>query len=139
MKFQNAYVEMLKGNKIARPCFKGYWYIDGKDGDVVIHLANGTEIKEGNLSLTIQNTLAEDWDIVNDSDCCACECNKASYKLTQGAGEPVYCTESDVYKETELAVNYEDFKAQRKTCLTTTEDMEMEELKACDCCVVSRC
>lgn len=132
MKFQNAYVEMLKGNKIARPCFKGYWYIDGKDGDVVIHLANGTEIKEGNLSLTIQNTLAEDWDIVNDSDCCACGGNKASYKLTQGAGEPVYCTEYDVYKETELAISSE--LEDSKISLTTTEDMKMEELKASQCC-----
>ena len=26
MKFSEAYLEMLKGNKITRPCFKGYWY-----------------------------------------------------------------------------------------------------------------
>ena len=61
MKFNEAYLEMLKGNKITRPCFKGYWYIDGVSGKVVIHLADGNEITKGDLSLTIKNCLAEDW------------------------------------------------------------------------------
>lgn len=62
MKFSDAYIEMLKGYKMTRPCFKGYWYINGKSGKLVIHLENGNEITEGDLTLTAQNTIAEDWD-----------------------------------------------------------------------------
>ena len=63
MKFADAYMQMLKGKKITRPCFKGYWYINGTTGKFHIHLASGEEITEGDLSLTVQNTLAEDWKI----------------------------------------------------------------------------
>ena len=66
MKFNEAYAEMLKGKKIKRPCFQGYWYIDGVSGKVVIHLANDTEITKGDLTLTISNCLAEDWMVIND-------------------------------------------------------------------------
>lgn len=66
MKFIEAYNEMLKGNKITRPCFKGYWYINGVTGELTIHLANGDEIVEGTLTLTVQNTLAEDWKVWED-------------------------------------------------------------------------
>ena len=64
MKFSEAYLEMLKGKKIKRPCFKGYWYIDGVSGKLVIHLANGEEIIEGELGLTVKNCLAEDWEVI---------------------------------------------------------------------------
>ena len=66
MKFSDAYLAMLKGRKIKRPCFEGYWYIDGVTGDFIIHLANGEEIKEGKLGLTVANCLAEDWAIRYD-------------------------------------------------------------------------
>lgn len=64
MKFSEAYLEMLKGKKIKRPCFKGYWYIDGVLGKLVIHLASDEEIIEGDLNLTVQNCMAEDWEVV---------------------------------------------------------------------------
>ena len=64
MKFNEAYVAMLKGKKIKRPCFKGYWYINGVNGKLTIRLADGTEITEGELWLTVQNTLAEDWEVM---------------------------------------------------------------------------
>lgn len=64
MKFKDAYIKMLEGYKIARPGFKGFWYIDSVTGKTIIHLANNTEITEGDLSLTIQSTLAEDWEVV---------------------------------------------------------------------------
>ena len=66
MKFEYAYSEMLKGKKIKRPCFKGYWYVDGITGKLTIHLANGSEITEGDLGLTVTNVLAEDWFVYED-------------------------------------------------------------------------
>lgn len=66
MLFKEAYLEMLKGNKITRPSFKGYWYMDGQTGKLVIHLASGEEITKGDLSLTAKNCIAEDWCIYND-------------------------------------------------------------------------
>lgn len=64
MKFKEAYLKMLEGKKIKRPCFQGYWYIDGVSGNLTIHLANDTEITKGNLSLTVKNCMAEDWEVV---------------------------------------------------------------------------
>lgn len=64
MTFKEAYIKMLEGKKIKRPHFKGYWYIDGVCGKLTIHLESGEEIIEGNLSLTVQNTLAEDWEVI---------------------------------------------------------------------------
>ena len=55
MKFNEAYLEMMKGSKITRPCFKGYWFFDGKLGKVTIHLENETEITKGDLTLNIHN------------------------------------------------------------------------------------
>ena len=74
MKFKDAYIKMLEGDKIQRPGFKGYWFIDSVSGKLIIKLANGNEIKEGDLSLTVQNTLAEDWFVMSDTDCCADLC-----------------------------------------------------------------
>lgn len=68
MKFIEAYNEMLKGKKITRPCFKGYWYINGTNGFVTIHCKDDSEITEGFLTLTIQNTLAEDWQIYEENN-----------------------------------------------------------------------
>lgn len=63
MKFSEAYNEMLKGNKIARAGWKGYWYIHPQTGEPIIHLASGEELvnTSDNLKQTIENTLAEDW------------------------------------------------------------------------------
>lgn len=62
MDFKKAYNLMLEGKRISRPCFKGYWYIDGVTGEFKIHLKDGDEITEGNLGHTVLNTLATDWD-----------------------------------------------------------------------------
>lgn len=66
MKFNLAYQCMLQGKKIKRPSFNGYWYINGVSGEFTIHLANGEEITNGNLGLTILNVLAEDWEIYDE-------------------------------------------------------------------------
>ena len=55
MLFKDAYMAMLAGHKIKRPCFEGYWYLNGVDGKLKIHLANGKEISEGELGLTVMN------------------------------------------------------------------------------------
>lgn len=64
MDFKQAYAEMLKGKKVKRPCFEGYWFIDGYKGNFTIHCRTGEEITEGNLGLTVLNTLATDWVVV---------------------------------------------------------------------------
>lgn len=61
MEFKKAYQKMLEGRRIARPCFKGYWYIDGVTNLLVIHLASGKDITKGLLDHTVKNVLAEDW------------------------------------------------------------------------------
>lgn len=67
MLFANAYNEMLKGNKIARAGWKGYWYINSQTGELVIHKTSGEELvnTSDNLKQTIENTLAEDWYITD--------------------------------------------------------------------------
>lgn len=65
MTFKLAYIKMLEGKKIKRPCFKGYWFIDGVTGLLTIHLAEGKEITEGLINHTIKNTLADDWQVVD--------------------------------------------------------------------------
>jgi len=64
MKFENAYIEMLKGKKIKRPAFKGYWFIDAITGKLTTHLASGEEIDVGDFDLTVRNVLAEDWEVI---------------------------------------------------------------------------
>ena len=63
MKFKEAYIKMLEGKKIKRPCFEGYWYIDGADGKFKIKLKNGEIIDKGELNITLINALAEDWEV----------------------------------------------------------------------------
>lgn len=67
MKFNEAYTEMVKGEKIARPAFKSiYWFIDSATGKFMIHLASGKNISYGQLDLTVKNCLAEDWFVVKE-------------------------------------------------------------------------
>lgn len=63
--FEEAYRRMLKGQKVRRIEWKGYWYLDNVTGELVIHTANGKDITSGSFTtLTIQNTLAQDWTVV---------------------------------------------------------------------------
>lgn len=64
MNFKQAYQEMLKGKKIKRPGWGGYWFIE--DGKVKIKLKTG-EILENNFNEeTIPNTVADDWEVVGE-------------------------------------------------------------------------
>lgn len=67
MDFKEAYLRLLAGAKIKRPDWKGYWFIDHVTGKLTIKLANGNLITEGDLTLTVANTLAEDW-IIYEGD-----------------------------------------------------------------------
>lgn len=66
MNFADAYKEMVKGKKVRRPIFKGYWFIDPEKGVVSIHLANGKDITYGNLNITVKNCAANDWEVVEE-------------------------------------------------------------------------
>ena len=64
MKFEQAYLQMLKGKKVARPCFEGYWCIEGYKGKLNIHTREGKTLETGELDLTVKNCLAEDWEVI---------------------------------------------------------------------------
>lgn len=65
MNFKEAYEKMQEGKKVRRKDWLGYWFIE--DGKVKIYLKDGN-IKFNNFTQkTIANTLAEDWEVVEES------------------------------------------------------------------------
>lgn len=64
MKFEQAYLQMLKGKKVKRPCFKETWKIDGASGKLLILSSENKEVTGFDTDLLVKNTLAEDWEIV---------------------------------------------------------------------------
>ena len=65
MNFKEAYKEMLKGQKVRRHAWKGYWFIE--DNKIKIHLKDGNTISDNFTQETITNTLQEDWEVVEES------------------------------------------------------------------------
>lgn len=65
MNFKDAYKEMLKGKKVRRHAWKGYWFIE--DNKIKIHLKDGNTIFDNFTQETITNTLQEDWEVVEES------------------------------------------------------------------------
>lgn len=65
MNFKKAYKEMLKGKKVRRHAWKGYWFIE--DNKIKIHLKDGNTIFDNFTQETITNTLQEDWEVVEES------------------------------------------------------------------------
>ena len=64
MNFKEAYQKMLEGKKVKRKDWLGYWFIE--DGKVKIYLKDGN-IKFNNFTQeTIANTLADDWEVVEE-------------------------------------------------------------------------
>ena len=64
MNFKEAYEKMREGKKVRRKDWLGYWFIE--DGKVKIYLKDGN-IKFNNFTQeTIVNTLAEDWEVVEE-------------------------------------------------------------------------
>ena len=65
MTFKEAYKEMLKGQKVRRHAWKGYWFIE--DNKIKIHLKDGNTIFDNFTQEIITNTLQEDWEVVEES------------------------------------------------------------------------
>ena len=64
MNFKEAYEEMREGKKVRRKDWLGYWFIE--DEKVKIYLKDGN-IKFNNFTQeTIANTLADDWEVVEE-------------------------------------------------------------------------
>lgn len=61
--FKEAYMRMVEGKKISRPCFMGWWFMN-HESKVVIHDRYGNELKEGDITNTVTNTLANDWEVI---------------------------------------------------------------------------
>lgn len=63
LSFKEAYMRMVEGKKISRPCFMGWWFMN-HESKVVIHDRYGNELKEGDITNTVTNTLANDWEVI---------------------------------------------------------------------------
>ena len=61
--FREAYMRMVEGKKISRPCFMGWWFMN-HESKVVIHDRHDNELKEGDITNTVTNTLANDWEVI---------------------------------------------------------------------------
>ena len=61
--FKEAYMRMVEGKKISRPCFMGWWFMN-HESKVVIHDRYANELKEGDITNTVTNTLANDWEVI---------------------------------------------------------------------------
>lgn len=62
--FKQAFQKMLEGKKIARPSFIGFWYIDSFDGKMKIHDRFGNTLERVDMTITVINTLANDWEVI---------------------------------------------------------------------------
>lgn len=63
LSFKEAYMRMVEGKKISRPCFMGWWFMN-HESKVVIHDRYGNELKEGDITNTVTNTLGNDWEVI---------------------------------------------------------------------------
>lgn len=63
LSFREAYMRMVEGKKISRPCFIGWWFMN-HESKVIIHDRYGNELKEGDITNTVTNTLANDWEVI---------------------------------------------------------------------------
>ena len=62
--FKEAYMRMVEGKKISRPSFIGFWYIDSFDGKMKIHDRFGNTLEKVDMTITVINTLANDWEVI---------------------------------------------------------------------------
>ena len=63
LSFKEAYMRMVEGKKISRPCFMGWWFMN-HESKVIIHDRYANELKEGDITNTVTNTLANDWEVI---------------------------------------------------------------------------
>ena len=68
MKFRKAWKKMLKGKKVRRPFWKGYWAWE--NGTIMMHLREGgaMDIRDtDHVAYTFDNIAAKDWEIVDEA------------------------------------------------------------------------
>ena len=63
MNFVQAFKQMQEGQFVRRHGWKGYWFLDC-NGKLIIKLADGAWITRGDLNETVENTLHDDWEVV---------------------------------------------------------------------------
>lgn len=66
MAFRQAYLEMLKGKKVARRSWTGYWAWENET--IMIHCGDGKVLdfrETDNPRFTLDNMAAEDWMVVD--------------------------------------------------------------------------
>ena len=67
MKFRKAWKKMLKGRKIRRPFWAGYWAWEA--GTIMIHERDGSVMdirSTEHVAYTFENVAAKDWEVVDD-------------------------------------------------------------------------
>ena len=67
MTFKEAWKQMLAGHFVRRIGWKGYWFIDC-NGRLIMKLASGQYIMQGDFTQTIKNTFENDWEVVDDDE-----------------------------------------------------------------------
>lgn len=68
MKFRKAWKKMLKGKKVRRPFWKGYWAWE--NSTIMMHLREGGAMDIRNtehVAYTFDNIAAKDWEIVDEA------------------------------------------------------------------------
>jgi len=120
MNFKQAYEEMMRGKKVRRPGWKGYWFIE--DDKIKIYLKDGN-VRFNNFNQeTIVNTLADDWEVVEE---------KEVWKPKKGERYCYYNSEGAIYE-----INYDEDSIDKNrlalgNCFKTKKEAEhmVEKLK----------
>lgn len=67
MNFASAYISMIRGHRIRRKHWSGYWEM--KDNEVMFHCKDGKAINlrdTDDMSYTLSNIACDDWEIADD-------------------------------------------------------------------------
>lgn len=67
--FRHAYYEMLKGKKIKRSHWGGYWAFE--NGTIMIHTFDGKTLdirNTDNVPYTFESIVAKDWSVVEEGE-----------------------------------------------------------------------
>lgn len=68
MSFSGAIFALMRGHKIKRHHWTGYWY-KNDDGEVIIHMHTGEEINlkaTKDMIYTLSNCACDDWEIITE-------------------------------------------------------------------------
>lgn len=123
MNFKKAYEEMLKGKKVRRLGWKGYWFIE--DDKIKIRLKDGNIKFNAFTQETITNTLADDWEVVKE--------NKESkvWKPEKDGHYYYYDNDGRTYQSSYCEDSIDKCRLEFGNCFKTKEEAEhmIEKLK----------